>query len=275
MSRTDRRPRRTAPLAALLTIGLALAWLSGTSPAGATTTTKKDVTIAVTSGYNVINGKPVTVSVKAPRATAGRTAVLLRQVGTGVWVNVGSARVSSTGAATVSGLASKMGINHWKVRIAQPVSSGTILHVSNVVATLVSTWFSLYDLSTVDSNNWETYNDANIGAQHFSKAVGAGTYSSSNTYWGEYNLGYHCSKFNATIGVDNNSSSGSSIHFDPLLDGADHDLGTKSLGQGTAVTFSVQGVLRLRLSHNFVNPGGVSMQGDWGNARVLCSAYPR
>ncbi|MFC6154595.1 hypothetical protein [Nocardioides yefusunii] len=243
-----------------------------TPTATATARAKLKVTIKRTSGYRLQTGTRSTFTGTAPRKTfKGNKVTLQRKVGNGAWVNVASAKVSSKGTYSVSGITTGVGVNSWRTFGVVPKTKKKKAYnvVSPVQAMWSLQWFYLYDLGRVNSYGW-SHASTSIAGRAFSRSVGS--YYDRRSGWGEYNLGYKCDEFRAEIGLRDDSETGAVRRFVASLDGAETSLGDKGLGSVTSVRIDTRTRFRLRLDVVDVsNPDG---WGYYGNARILCQSKP-
>ncbi|GAA5150170.1 hypothetical protein GCM10023340_26680 [Nocardioides marinquilinus] len=223
----------------------------------------------------VVTGQRVGFLGTAPKASAGRHAVLQRRVGKrGAWVVVARPKVASNGTIATKAGSTGVGTNSWRLTL----KTGRTTLVSPVVTHRVYGWFFLADRDPVQSVRF-TEDSVRIGGKSHPKSV-------RNSYdfwwesepWAEWNLSYRCVRFEAEIGLTDDSVSDGQVGFVAALDGAQTDFGTKTIGLPTHVSLDTTGRLRLRLTDQYVSGPTGSGQGyfwgAWGSARVLCAGDP-
>lgn len=242
------------------------------SAAAAAPKKKFKVSLRRTSGYRVQTGTRSTFTGVAPRRTfKGNRVVLQRKVGTGAWVDVANATVSTKGTYAVAGVTTGVGANQWRTYGIVPKKKRQKAYrvYSPTQGMWSLQWFYLHDLDTVDYDDF-THRSTTMAGRTFSKSVGSDDPWLSG--WGEYNLGYKCDQFRADIGLSDESQSGTVRRFVASLDGAETTFGDKGLGSVTAVSLDVRSRFRLRL--DVVDVSTPSGYGYYGNARVLCQSKP-
>jgi alpha-galactosidase len=109
-------------------------------------------------------------------------------------------------------------------------------------------------------------NTITLGGATFSKGIGVNSRSGAN-----YDLGGVCSRFRATIGVDDEVGSGGSVVFQVFADGLEiYNSGTMTGSTpANVVDLDVTGVHRLILGVNDADDGTSNDHGDWANAQVV------
>nr|WP_281379874.1 NPCBM/NEW2 domain-containing protein [Nocardioides ginsengisegetis] len=245
-----------------------------TVPAQAATV---DLVLTRTSPADPITGDKVTFTGTAPASLAGATVALQRRVGkTADWVKAAATKVTTDGTYALSGVATGVGLNQWRVTATK---NGSV-HTSKVAKTTVYAWYYLSQLDTVDDDSFGSDSVA-VGGKTYSKSV-MNSYDSAlandgNIVWGEWNLSYRCKTLNTWVGVADSSESGFGADFTIYVDGAETDLGTKTLGPATATVLDVSTRLRLRLELQGTpdtQKNDLDGYGVYGNAKVLCSGKP-
>lgn len=284
----QRRIRRV--LAVLAVAAASTASLAPISPASATaerardnapvviepsSKAKKSLTLSRTDGATVVNGLAVGFTGKAPRRLVGKRVSLERAAGgNGEWIRVDRAKITKAKTFAVSGVASGVGQNKWRVRVK---SKGNV-DQSPTVSTTVYGWFYLSETDMVDYNRFTDSSVAIGGSTYARSMVNSTSFWYDKVAWGEWNLNYHCLLLSAAIGLDNSSTTGSQVAFRSYLDGAETSHGTLGLGPAVPLLVDISTRLRLRLESRYVagplGSGDTSGYGAWGDAQVLCSAPP-
>lgn len=261
-------------LATLVTAAATLvATCFAAQPAAADTI--KDLTIARTDTAIVITGQQVSFAGTAPDTVWGGTLKLQRRTSpTAKWVTVASPVISTGGRWSGSGPAGTAGVNYWRVVI----SSEGERHVSPKLRTDVYRWYYLSQLDYVDQERFDEGSDV-IGGTSYSRSV----FNAVDFWWNhepyrEWNLGYRCATFQASIGLSDESDSEGVVGFRATVDGADTEFGSKSIGAATPVSLDLSAHLRLRLTDVYVSgpasSGNGHFWGVWGNAKILCAGSP-
>ncbi|WGX95933.1 NPCBM/NEW2 domain-containing protein [Nocardioides sp. L-11A] len=246
------------------------------------------ISLTLTSAGEAVTGDAVTFAGSATKKLRGRKVRLLRSVGGGAWVEVGKARIQRDRTFTIQGVASGVGANAWQVRAktkpvkrnGRTVKKGRAV-TSGIVQTTVLQWFFLSDRAWVDSKDeagsYPFRGSMTSGGTAFTRSISFGSYTSAwdweRASWAEYNLGYHCRRFEASIGISDTSATGTDATFFVSLDGARRSVGRKVLGAPSPVGVDVAGVLSLRLE-GVPNSQDRYGRGGFGDARVLCAAQP-
>src|SRR5207248_6315580 len=93
----------------------------------------------------------------------------------------------------------------------------------------------------------------------------------------EYDLGGVCSRFQTTIGVDDEVGSSGSVIFEVFADGRRIYKGSAMTGSTTAkaLDLDVTGVRRLTLGVDDDDNGTSSDHADWANALVIATNVPQ
>jgi hypothetical protein len=243
------------------------------APAHASTRT--DLTLHRVTTGTPLSGTSVRFTGTAPSSMRGKYVKLQRSVGsTGAWVTLTSAKVSSTGRIATAGRAASIGLNRWRLLRADAVAT----HVSPFQRTTVYNWFNLSGLDYVDSHRFDEGGAAIAGRYFPNSVMNSTSFWYDKNDWREWNLGYKCKSLSATVGLRDDSATGSQVAFTSTLDGANTDWGTLGLGQSKPVNQAVNGFFRLRLQDTYVagplGSGDTSGYGVWGNAKILCMARP-
>lgn len=233
------------------------------------------VSITGQSASTVEAGQAFTVAGAASRNLDGRTVeVQAYQAAAESWGVIGSAVVAN-GAWTSTTSLSTAG-KSVPVRVAFPGGVGLKDSTSAAVSMTVYGWYYLSDRDRVDSLRFDD-GSAFIAGTPYSHSV----FNSSDFWWeakpwGEWNLSYSCTTFDASIGLDDESETGFKVGFRSWADSVERSHGIMTTGQApTRVTFDVTGVFRLRLQDEYVagssGSGSGYGWGVWGDARVLCA----
>jgi hypothetical protein len=265
-------------LAAAVTAALMTAAAAPSNAASDADRARPKLTLTRTSSGTIVAGTPVQFSGTAAKSLRGSKVALQRRVGAGKrakWVTLTRRKVNSTGTFKVAAKASGGGKNYW--RVSTKTKRGQRVY-SSPVSTAVYQWYYLSDLDHVEADRFGN-GSAEIGGHNFSRSVmNAWDFWWEHEPYGEWNLGYKCVTFTASIGLTDNSTSAGKVEFRATTDGQETSYGTKSIGPATPLTLPVKGILRLRLTDVYVEgptgSGDGSFWGAWGDAKILCSAKP-
>lgn len=221
----------------------------------------------VTKG-RIISGSKVAFTGKAPKALRGKRVKLERRVGAkGAWVRVGGGKVAANGAFRASGIATGFGAVSFRAvgKVKKKIFA------SRAVGSQVYAWFNLADQNYVDTQGMDI-DSIQMGGVSYGNSPLGGLDFAGDVDWIDYNLGYHCSTFQASIGISDNADTGTQGEFYLTRDAERQLLGAKALGAATLVSQDVAGRLRIRLET--VGTGSPVGDAGFGNARILCKANP-
>lgn len=237
---------------------------------------RKTIDLERTSERGTTAGATVTFAGTTPKKLVGTKVKLQRRSpASKKWVAVDTSKVTRDKTFNVEGRASGAGINTW--RAVTPVVEGK-RQSSNKSKSLVFAWFYLHDIDMVDSRRFEG-DEATVAGTYYAKsAMNSSNFWWEDQPWGEWNLGYKCKTFRATIGLDDGSPSGSSVAFVNVVDDVETNWGTLGNGASQSVELDITSMFRLRLEDHYVTgptgSGPATILGVWGNAQILCSAMP-
>jgi hypothetical protein len=250
-----------------LTIGLAM-------PAQAAMSPKYPVTITLKSTASPMVGSWINLSGRTSKQLHGTLASVQRRQGSGSWKKFASAKVSSSGALSAKIRDTGVGRYGWRFSIA-----ATAKHKASTSSPVTTTGYKYYYLSDLDMVNVappQAYSmPVTMGGQtyyHSLQFYMNGNYTFSDTTTAEYNMSYKCTTFVATVGIDDQSLSGSAATDQVLADGALLGSTSVGMGRGVPVQYDIQGVFRLAVTSLTTTPN--DLYPDWGDARVLCSGKP-
>lgn len=240
----------------------------------ATVKVKQAVSITKTSSTSPTAGDVIQLDGKTSPALVGSAVHLQVRSGTS-WKTVASSKVSTKATYAVKGRATLGGKQSY--RVLAPAKTGVDTTASATKVFNVYSWYYLSDMKSVDgSGMWNLSTTTKIGGVQFPKSVG-NAYSLSKEIWADYNLSYQCRRFEATLGVRDESPSGSVVGFSTTLDSVRVAHGTVALGQRKPFSMDVSGAFRVRLHHvnsSAKNVNDYHIRGVWGDAKVLCLSNP-
>lgn len=220
--------------------------------------------VTSTSPTSIEAGQATTVSGTASRNLAGlRVYVQAYDAGSTTWGAIGSANVTADGtwaaAATVTTASRSV-----PLRVVFNGSKTLLGSAADAGAIAVFGWYYLYDFDPV-AGGW-TEGSYGISGVTYPKSVSDG----DDYTYGEANLSRSCTRFVATIGLSDSSSTTSrystSVTADSVTLVRFNDL---ALGQAMPVDLSLVNALRLRLETTRV--AGSTAAVVFGDARVLCA----
>jgi hypothetical protein len=108
-----------------------------------------------------------------------------------------------------------------------------------------------------------------INGKIYPHSIGTGICFGEREHTVEYNLGKTYRTFKATIGLRDDTETGTRVRFQVLRDGVPYLSRDLGLGQSTPIVVPVQGVLRLRLVATLLNDKGqCGPSSAWGEARL-------
>lgn len=235
---------------------------------------KKATSVKVTSRSkaNVSVGKKVYVKGKTSKSLKGKRVSLQIKVGKR-WNTVATAKVQADRTFKLSAKATKAGKQRY--RVAHPSTRTTKTSVSTSFTYTVWKWYSVIDLGQVTS---EGFYLTNSGQEAILRGV---RYTRSLVNMSEgggtafYNVNGKCTKFRATVGMDDDSANGATRSFALRSDDIRTHLTTTSVGNPVKVTGDVKGAFRigLELGTRLDDRSGYSY-GVFGNPQVFCSKAP-
>ena len=115
-------------------------------------------------------------------------------------------------------------------------------------------------------------NTITLAGTNYAKGIGVNSRSGI-----EYNLGGVCTRFQATIGIDDEVGSSGSVMFEVYADGVEVYNSGPLTGSSPskAIDLDMTGVRRLMLGVDDDNDGNGSDHGDWANALVITTNTPQ
>lgn len=234
---------------------------------GKITKSTPSVNVASVSTRSLEAGQSVTLTGTASSSVAGRPVLL--QVGAGgSFGNVGTATIGGDGSFSVAGAITQSGAAV-PIRVLVPESSLNNEAAAGAGSLQVFGWTFLYDINPVQGE-WEDAAFA-ISGVTYGKSVGQDRYSPGNSAVAEVNLARACTRFVATVGLEDSSSTATEYIATAYADSVQRfsKSGIK-LGQANPVNVDVSGSLRLKLEVQKI----AGSNGDdlvWGDARILCA----
>lgn len=228
-------------------------------PAAAVTPT---VTFAVSNTAPDV-GQTVTLSGTVSPNRAGQAVTIQRYTPeTGTWRSVAYPTLNSLSRFSLSRMPTLPGVYKFRV-----VYAG----VKVVKSFTAYRWRYLLDLDKVDSYGCCGHSGIlDINGQTYTRTISEYDYFSAGDRWAEWNLKRSCTTFRAVLGVSDDSRSGSRYVLAVFADAIPRHEQQYSLGESRALSVSVSGALRVRLS--FTKTAELSYSyGAFGNARIRCS----
>lgn len=238
---------------------------------------KQKVTLTKTSKTTATAGDYVTFTGRTSAGLAGNTWRIQQLKGSN-WTNISSGKVNKSGTFSATARLTIPGKS--KFRVAVVGSPEANAASSKQVYLSTYGWYYLSEMERVDSSRFGSLNSGlKIGGTNYSRSVGNNTnFWWNSTPYAEWNLGYKCLSFEATVGLSDDSPSAYLVGFTSKLDAVEADHGVMSIGKKMAVKVDTRGAFRLTLQDNYVagptGSGGATGIGAWGNARVLCLGAP-
>lgn len=240
-------------------------------------TVKQSVTITKASGSTITAGSKITLSGTTSPALVRHT-VSLQLLSGKTWKTISSSKVTSKATFSVSGKATQGGTRSYRV-----YATGSTAIRSAASKTRTYKVYSWYNLSALDPVEYDGgwYDDpedelsgASIAGVTYAHSVGGDNdWNDSST--ASYNLSYRCTKFAATIGLEDASQSGGWANFVAQVDdSARQGLGKLGVGKGQTVAINTTGGFRLHLENTYSDSWDAEAVSVWGNARLLCLTRP-
>jgi len=272
-------PAYPGPAASVLSFLLvALAVLcAATLPASAKPAPKTiaNVTLERTSPYETETGAWVTFKGTAPKKVRGKRIALQSRVpGSTTWATVARTKVSSSGGFAVQGRAVGTGVGFWRV-ISGPVGKKKpTIHVSKAVSARIFTWTYLADLEPVSTGSFSSTGSAAVAGTTYPFSAILFVSRNTKVSSAEYNLGYKCKTFEATVGLRDDTQTGVRAKMLTGVDSAMVDHGQFQPGMAKTIRQDVTSGFRMKIEAQYIAP--TDRYGDaravFGNARILCTA---
>jgi hypothetical protein len=249
---------------------------SAATSAVRTVAVTQKLTVTSTTTKSPTVGDTVALSGTASAGAIG-SKVALQFLSEGTWVSVASATVTAKSTFSVSARATQGGKQQYRVRLA--ASPGITSVNSSAISFSVYAWYNLADLPKVGSSRFGVLGTTAIAGVNYVSSVG----NIANFWWdndpyGEWNLSYRCTKLRATLGLSDDSASGSSVLFSAYADSVETAFSAMSIGQARTIEVDVRSAFRLKIVDHFIagpsGSGPAESYGVWGNARVLCAGTP-
>lgn len=235
---------------------------------------KKATSVKVTSRSksNVTVGKKVYVKGKTSKSLKGKRVSLQIKVGKR-WNTVATAKVQADRTFKLSAKATKAGKQRY--RVAHPSTRTTKTSVSTSFTYTVWKWYSVINLGQVASEGFYLTNsgqEATLRGVRYTRSLVNMSEDGGTAF---YNVNGKCTKFKATVGIDDDSANGATRSFALRSDDIRTHLTTTSVGNPVKVTGEVKGAFRmgLELGTRLDDRSGYSY-GVFGNPQVFCSKAP-
>lgn len=231
---------------------------------------KATITVTSRSKSKTSVGAKIVFKGKTSKNLVGKRVQLQIKHGS-KWAKVSSKKVAANKTFRVAAKATKAGTQ--KYRLYASATKKTKAAKSKAYKYSVWKWYSIAG-TEVDSTRLDGTDTRSVGGKKYRHSAtfgwGPGGYNESG--WADYNLNYRCTNFRATIGMQDNSQTGSKRTFSLSIDDTNVNFGTVGLGAGKPVTANVSGAYRIRLkSLTANNTWGL---GVFGTPQVYCKAKP-
>jgi len=251
--RFDPQDYRVAPSTATLTLSapdVIERGGSGTITASLTPSREADITLDAPDGWTVAQVSPTSWNVTAPAGEQPPAAVFTARA----TYTVGGERDSADASATV--------------RVPPPPPTGTVF-VSDIPFTSTNGWGPVERDTSNGENQAGDGHTMTLNGTTFAKGLGVHANGDVSVY-----LGGNCSRYTATVGVDDEVGGAGSITFSVVGDG--RTLTTTPVLTGSAasvpIDVDVSGVQQLDLLIGDGGNGNSSDHGDWADAKLVCGA---
>lgn len=253
-------------------VGSRSGWVHGSYLKAVTAKASTSLKVTKRSSAKTELGKTLVFAGKTSKKLKGKRVQLQIKSGT-KWRTVASRTVSSKLTFTVRAKATRSGSQYY--RVYAPSTRTTKAAKSPSYKMVVWRWFYL-DGRQVDSANlydWDQFKT--IGGKNYthSPSFGWALGGYNRDGWADYNVNYRCTKFRATIGLSDRSTTGAARTFSLRVDDLTIPFGTRSIGAGLPVSANISGAYRIRLNAN-LNGNDTWGMAVFGNPKVYCSARP-
>jgi beta-galactosidase GanA len=222
---------------------------SGTITATLTPPRDADITLDAPSGWTVTQTSPTTWDVTAPAGEQPAAAVFTARA----TYTVRGRRDSADAAATV--------------RVPPPPPTGTVF-VSDIPFTSTNGWGPVERDTSNGENQAGDGHTITLDAATFAKGLGVHANGDVSVY-----LGGNCSRFTATVGVDDEVGGAGSITFSVVADGRTLTTTPVLTGSSASVPIDVDvtGAQQLDLLIGDGGDGNGNDHGDWAAAQLVCA----
>lgn len=267
------RGRRLRILTFAAAGALAIGGLVVASPADAAQARPK---LTVGGAHSLINGDERTFAVDAP-STAKGAKISLQKASGKRWVTLQKRTANRKGDARFTLHVTGVGDLRYRATVAATrrfkASSTKSMSLS------LSKWYYLADKDPVARGTLGINTEpSSLAGRSYSKPVNV--YFADEWFnhgYAEYNLGYHCTRFTATVGLNDQDDVPVPATNTVLIDDASIGTYSTSTGQAAAVDLDVSGGFRITLDDVWDHSASTAHASGnvvWGNARVLCDADP-
>lgn len=220
------------------------------------------------STTTLVQGEAVTVTGKVtPKGKAKGTKLKLqvRYSSRGKWKTAKTTRVNSKGTYRFTERPTTVKQRWYRVLAPKNKKKHRSAGASRPAPLQVYGWVYLVDRPAV--SDYRTGGEVvNISGRTYPKS-----YSTDN-HADEWDLNRKCIALSTTVGISDESSSGSAASVELFNDGASVYSRTFGFGQGEAATINVTNVLRLKFEVVTTGPSHLDTYGALGSPRVLCRA---
>ena len=235
-------------------------------------TARQGITVTSKGGSTIVAGSTVAVSGVVTPGLAGKS-VTLQRAQSGQWLDVKTVTAGKNRTFSISAPIYGAG----KARQLRVVGKNATSGAWNVD---VYGWFYLSDSSRTEVNydngnygDWNFPDSLTVRGVVYSKSISVG--GRSYDPWVEYTLaGGGCTRFRASVGIDDGGSTGATGRFQMFNDGVEaHGAITKTVGESpTSIDVAVNGVFRIKLETLDVD--GYQAARGWLDPQILCFSQP-
>lgn len=239
--------------------------LLGLLPAGAANAAAYQVVMGI-SPATVNAGDYVSFYGYIKPIAAGHTVRLQRRTTTG-YTTVATTTTRADGKYSFRLRFTTAG-RYW-YRVLKPAAGGYTQSASATKNVDVYRWRYLEDIEPVEG--YASGGAVTVAGLAYTRSVYQEWGWTGDDGYADFNLSKKCRRFEATLGLDDSSFSGSSASFVSSTDGVVRDDRSLAFGQSARVSFETVDYLRLRLySKRLGTDNSGTAYTAWGNARISC-----
>lgn len=251
-----------------VSVGKRVGWVSAKFLKAVVVKKAARVTVTSRTKSSVDLGTKLTFSGTTSKNLTGKTVALQIKAG-GSWSTIKKAKVSSKHKFSLAVKATQAGAQSYRLYAAS--TKTTKAAASKAYTYTVWSWYTIVGKDVDASNTWA--DDALIGGVTFGQSLLAQPGVWSGDAWADYNVSYKCTKFRATIGMDDSARTGAVRSFSLGIDSTTQEFGSRGIGAGLLVSADITDANRIRLNVK-MNGNEVDGLGAFGTPQVYCSTAP-